>query len=99
MNETERLAYREKMEAKLDTMKSDIRRLEAQLRESKADMRLKAEEQLSHLRKGADEAAERLEALKTASGAAWGEARDKAAAAWDRLESTFREATSRLRER
>lgn len=89
---SEKSAYQEKMEAKLDKLKADIAHLEAELKERKADGRIKVEEQLAKVSRHADGVKQKLHGLKAASGAAWGQAKDGVATAWADLESSLHRA-------
>lgn len=97
MSEADKTAYQEKMEAKLTKMKADIQRLEGELKERKADAHMGAEEKLQRLRQKRDAVKVRLRALKTSSGAAWGEAKDGVASAWRDLEAAFHKASAEFK--
>jgi hypothetical protein len=85
------------MEAKLTKIKADIQYLEGELRERKADARLGMQEQLQRLRRRSDGVKAKLHGLKTASGAAWDQAKDGVASAWSDLESAFEKATAEFK--
>ena len=97
MDNAEKTAYQEKMEAKLTKMKADIQHLEGELKERKADARVGVEDQLQRLRRHSEGVKAKLHGLKTASGAAWDEAKFGVARAWSDLESAFQKASSEFK--
>lgn len=92
MDSAEKTAYQEKMEAKLTKLKADIQYLEGELKERKADARMGMQEELQRLRQRSEGVKSKLHGLKTASGAAWGQAKDGVASAWRELELAFQKA-------
>jgi len=98
MNEAQKTAYQEKMEAKLTKIRADIQRLEGELKERKADARFGMQEQLQRLRERSEGVKVKLHGLKTASGAAWIQAREGVASAWSDLVSAFEKAGAEFRQ-
>jgi predicted nucleic acid-binding Zn-ribbon protein len=92
MSEAEKTAYQEKMEAKLTKIKADIQHMEGELKARKADVRIGMQEELQRLRQRSEGVKAKLHGLKTASGAAWTQAKDGVARAWSALESAFQKA-------
>lgn len=99
MNDAQREAYRQKMEAKLERLKADMRHVRSLLDERKADARLAAEERLSELNTRLESVQTRLDKLKIASESAWAEVRDAAEGAWNELETAFDDLRSDLEKR
>jgi hypothetical protein len=99
MSDAARKAYQEKMEAKLTKIKADTQHLEGELKERKANARLGMQEQLQRLRQRREGVKAKLHGLKTASGAAWDQARDGVASAWSDLVSAFEKASAEFKQR
>ena len=97
MDNQEQTAYQEKMDAKLTQLKADIQKLEGELKDQKADARLGMQEELQQLRRRRESVKAKLLELKTASGAAWGEAKGGVASAWHDLEAAFHKASAEFK--
>lgn len=93
MDNPEKTAYQEMMEAKLIQLKADIQKLEGELKEKKVDARLGMQKNLEQLRQRHEMVEAKMHALKTASGAAWRETKDGVASAWHDLATAFQKAS------
>ncbi len=96
MSDEEQKRYQQKMEAELEKMQAEIQRLEADLKLKKIDARENAAERLQLLREQKEQYQRKLHELKTSGGAAWREARDGVARAWDDLKTAFQNAKKQL---
>ena len=92
MENAERSAYQEKMEAKLAKMKADIDRLEAELAGLNAGAKVEASKRIEDMRARFSALKGKMGKLKAASGAAWSETKDGVAAAWHELTTAFESA-------
>lgn len=98
MDNQEKSAYREKMEAKLTKLDAEIQRLEGEWKEKKAEARLDTQEEIRQLRQRHEGVKAKLYELKTATGAAWDQAKDGMASAWNDLESSFQKASAEFKQ-
>ena len=94
---TERNAYVDKMQAKVDEWSAEIAKLEARARGAEADARINCEEQLQRMRKQRDEAQAHMRELQRASDEAFDDVRAGFESAWDSMADAFRKATQRFK--
>lgn len=92
----ERRAYRERMEAQLETWEEEIAELEAKAAELGANVQEESREQLEELRRRRDAAREKLDELAGASAEAWQELKEGVDRAWDELREALDDARSRF---
>jgi chromosome segregation ATPase len=93
---SEKSAYREKLEARLDQWQAEIDKLQAKAAEAGADVRSEYEEQVETLREQQDAAREKLKEFDEASGEAWKDLRQGIEKAWDNLSSSVKKATEKF---
>ncbi len=91
---TDRDAYIEKLKAKLDEWNAQIGKMEAKMREQRADARMKCEKELNSARSYRDEVQRRLDELRRSSESAWEDIKAGVDQAWDRLSEAMRRARS-----
>ena len=71
MTEEKKQAYENKIQAQLDEWQAEINKLKAQAQEKGADAQIAYNEQLAKLEEKKDNAAAKLDAVKSASDNAW----------------------------
>ncbi|NCC50478.1 MAG: hypothetical protein EOM20_04600 [Spartobacteria bacterium] len=98
MNESEQSVYQKKMEAKLMKLKADMKQLEAEIKEQKADARLDIQQRLQQLHQRGEDIKVKLHTLKKTSGAAWNQAKDGIASAWNEIEAAFQKARAEFKQ-
>jgi len=96
MEDAAKKAYIEKMEAKLTRLKADLQQVQAEFKARKAEAEPGLQEKLESMREASEKLDTRLCRLKTASGAAWDEAREGCSRAWFDLQSAFSRAKNRF---
>lgn len=90
-------AYRQKMSAQLKEWNAQILLLEAKMENVSADMKVKRAEQLHALRAKQSAAAEKMQELGKASGAAWEQVKQTADKVWEDLKTGLAEAQSKFK--
>ena len=93
---SEKQSYIDKAKARLDQWEAEIDKLRAKMDEAGADARIEYRDELDELRKRRAEAKEKLSKLADAGDDAWDDVRHGLETAWDRVETAFKKATSRL---
>jgi septal ring factor EnvC (AmiA/AmiB activator) len=93
---SDKSAYREKLEARLEQWRAEIDKLQAKAAEASADARKDYEDQVAELRKQQDEAREKLKELDEASDDAWEDIKDGVEKAWDKLGDAVKSARERF---
>ena len=94
---SDKSAYREKLEARLDQWRAEIDKLQAKAAEASADARKEYEDQVDELRKQQDAAREKLKELDKASDDAWEDLKDGFEKAWDNLGDAVESARERFK--
>lgn len=92
-----REAYIRKFQAQLDEWNADIDKLEAKAQKSKADAKIEYQKHLEQLRAKRDNAASKLEELKSASDDAWEDVKRGAEDAWQTCSDAVKKAVSRFK--
>lgn len=85
--------YKEKAKQQIDEMAAQIEKLEAKKDMAQADVKMKYEQQLGHLKNKKAQAQAKFEELKDASNERWEEARDVFASATESFKQGFSELT------
>jgi len=85
--------YKEKAKQQIDEMAAQIEKLEAKKDMAQADVKMKYEQQLGHLKNKKAQAQAKFEELKDASNERWEEARDVFASASESFKQGFSELT------
>ncbi|MCT4685074.1 MAG: hypothetical protein N4A39_15220 [Roseicyclus sp.] len=93
---SDKTAYREKLEARLDQWRAEIDKLQAKAAEASADARKEYEDQLTELRQQQDAAREKLKELDEASDDAWDDIKDGVEKAWAKLGDAVTSARERF---
>lgn len=93
---SEKQNYIDKAKARLEQWESEIEKLRAKMEEAGADAKIEYRDELDELRKHRTEAKEKLSKLAEVGDDAWDDVRHGLEAAWDRVESAFKKAKSRL---
>ena len=93
---SEKSAYRQKLEARLDQWQAEIDKLQAKAVEAGADARVEYEDQVDSLRKQQDAAREKLKEFDEASGEAWKDLKQGIEKAWDDLSASVKKATDKF---
>ena len=94
---SDKSAYREKLEARLDQWRAEIDKLQAKAAEASADARKEYEDQVDELRKQQDAAREKLKELDKASDDAWEDLKAGFEKAWDNLGDAVESARERFK--
>ncbi len=94
--ETNKEIYRQKAQARLDRMNAQIDELLARFNETKADAKLTVKNQFEDLTDQQETVEIKIEQLKDAGGDAWDDMTSGLDSAFDELESSFNQATSKL---
>lgn len=92
-----RETYIDKMSAKLKEWDAEIQKLEAKSDTVKADVKAKYHNEIDSLRKKKDEAHEKLDEIQNASKDAWEDFKDGLDSAWDSLGFAVKSAISRFK--
>lgn len=85
MNEEQKQAYREKLEAKLDGLKADLDKIQAKINEAKADTEVSYLRRLEDLRTKRKDLKTRLSGLKEAAESGWEDVKASLDESWERL--------------
>jgi len=93
---SEKSAYEQKAEAKIEEMDAEIQRLRAKAKEQNADARLESENAIDRLKARRDDVAARLEETKSSSGEAWRDVKAGLDRAMDDMRGAFRSARERF---
>ncbi|PTN13238.1 coiled coil domain-containing protein [Nitrosomonas aestuarii] len=94
---TDKEAYLQKMQAKLDEWDADINALKAKMSGASADAKIELNKQVESLESERNEMKQKYEELKSASGDAWKDMRDGMEAAWSRVADSFKKASDRFK--
>ena len=89
---TDKEAYLQKMQAKLDEWDANIDALKAKASKANADAQIELNTQIDDLKSERNEMKQKYEELKDAGEDAWKDIRDGAEAAWDRVTLSFKNA-------
>lgn len=93
---TDKNAYRQKLEARLEQWRAEIDKLQAKAAEAGADARAEYEEQIETLRGQQKEARAKLNELSDATGEAWKDLRGGIEKAWDDLGDAVKKASEKF---
>jgi F0F1-type ATP synthase membrane subunit b/b' len=96
MNESEREAYRKKVEAQLAEWRAEIEKLRAQADQAEADARIRYHEEIEKLRGYQREAEDQLDRMRAASEGAWDDVRAGMDRAWNEMAEAMRRAYARF---
>ena len=94
---TDKEAYLQKMQAKLDEWDANINALKAKASGASADAQIELNKQVDDLNSERNEMKQKYEALKDASEDAWEDIRNGAESAWDRVTLSFNNAIDRFK--
>ncbi|GHC23508.1 MULTISPECIES: coiled coil domain-containing protein [Aidingimonas] len=92
-----REAYEQKLQAKLDEWQAEIDKLRARAKSNEADARIEREEEADRLEAKREEVRQKLDELRNSSDDAWDDIKDGAERAWDSLSASFEKARSRFK--
>jgi len=90
-------AYLQKMQAKLDEWDANINALKAKTSGASADAQIELNKQVESLQSERNEMNQKYKELKDASEDAWEDIRDGAEAAWGRATDSFKNAIDRFK--
>ncbi|SNR70641.1 hypothetical protein SAMN05192560_0613 [Methylobacillus rhizosphaerae] len=90
--------YVEKLKAQLDEWSADIDVLDAKVRKTDAELRIKYDEQVSALKLKREEAKVKLAEVQSSAGEAWKELRKGSDEAWESIKSAIAEARKKFNE-
>jgi hypothetical protein len=90
-------AYQQKLEAKLDEWRAEIDKLRAKGRQADADAQIQLDRQVEDLEKRQEAARRKLEELRSTSEDAWQDLKSGIEKAWDDLGNAVRSAVDRYR--
>jgi len=90
-------AYEQKLQAKLDEWQAEIDKLWARARSAEADARIEREKEAERLEAKRDEVREKLKEMREAGDEAWDDLRDGAERAWKSFSDAFEKARSRFK--
>ena len=93
---SDKSAYRQKLEARLDQWRAEIDKLQSKAEEAGADARIEYEDQLKRLQTRQDEARQKLKGLDDTSDDAWKDLKSGIEKAWDDLGSAVKNARKRF---
>ena len=94
---TQKNAYQEKAEAKMDEWQAEIDKIRAKADHATADARIKYDEQIKELVDYQKKAQKQLEDMQRASEAAWADMRSGMEKAWADLSKSWQDAINRYR--
>ncbi|MDN3521877.1 coiled coil domain-containing protein [Halomonas ramblicola] len=92
-----REAYEQKLQAKLDEWQAEVDKLKARAQGAQADARIEYQEEIDRLESHRDEARQKLAELREASDDAWEDVKDGVERAWDSVSESFKSARSRFK--
>lgn len=90
-------AYEQKLQAKLDEWQADLDKLKAKAKGAEADARIEYQEEIDRLESQRNEARQKLAELREASDDAWEDLKDGVERAWDSVSESFKSARSRFK--
>ncbi|MDI5983371.1 coiled coil domain-containing protein [Halomonas sp. M4R5S39] len=94
---TNREAYEQKLQAKLDEWQAEVDRLRARAKGAEADARIEYQEEIDRLEAQRNEARQKLAELQRASDDAWEDVKAGVERAWDSLNEAIKSARSRFK--
>lgn len=94
---TDKEAYLQKMQAKLDECDANINALKAKASGISADAQIELNKQVDDIKSERNDMKQKYEELKDAGEDAWEDIRDGAEAAWDRVTLSFKSAKDRFK--
>ena len=94
---TNKEAYEQKLQARMDQWKAEIDRLKAQAAEAQADAQLVYNKQIEQLHSQQQEAQSKFDELRRSSDDAWQDLKGGVESAWDSLEQAVQTAASRFK--
>ena len=93
---SDREAYRQKLEARLDEWKAQIAELEAKAKGASADARIEYDKQIDQLKEQWKDAQARLAEMSEKQGDAWSDMKAGLDAAWDDMSAAMKKAYERF---
>ena len=90
--------YVEKLKARLDEWNAELNKAEAKARGAEADVRLRYDEGLEHMRSKRDEARQHLHEIEEAGEESWERLRRGFEQAWEDIRTGFERARDRFRQ-
>lgn len=94
---TDKEAYLQKMQAKLDEWDANINTIKAKASGASADAQIALNKQVDDLKSERNEMKQKYEELKDAGEDAWEDIRNGAEGAWDRVTLSFKKAKDRFK--
>ncbi|SDK35837.1 hypothetical protein SAMN04487954_11542 [Billgrantia gudaonensis] len=94
---SDREAYEQKLQAKLDEWQAEIDKLRARAKGAEADARIDREKEAARLEARREEVRQKLQEMREASDDAWEDVKAGAERAWDSLSESFEKARSRFK--
>jgi predicted nuclease with TOPRIM domain len=89
-------AYLEKLQGKLDEWRAEIDRLKAKAAQSKADLKLQIDNRIKDLEAQSQEAQDKFQQLRQASGDAWEDLKGGVTRAWADLGEAVKSAIAKF---
>ncbi|MGM0784463.1 MAG: coiled coil domain-containing protein [Pseudomonadota bacterium] len=94
---SDREAYEQKLQAKLDEWQAEIDKLRARAKGAEASARIEREKEAARLEARREEVRQKLQEMREASDDAWEDVKAGAERAWDSLSESFEKARSRFK--
>ncbi len=95
-DKAQRDAYEEKMHARLDELQAEVDQLRAKAEATQADAKVRFLDEVAHLQKKQQEAAEKVQKLNETGGHAWEDLRQGAESAWHEVSDALDKARKRF---
>jgi len=93
---SDKQAYEQKLEAKLEDWQASIDKLRAQAKEAGADARIEYDKKIDELRAHRDQMEEKLSEMRNAQAAAWTDIKGGVDKAWDDMSKAMQDAWNRM---
>lgn len=95
---TEKDAYQQKLQAKLEEWRAEIDRLKARAKEAEADAQVRHRQEIRDLQAKREALKKEWSRLQQSSGDAWQEVKSGADKAWSELSTSIQHAWTKLKE-